>query len=140
MEFSPGYYRFYLLMLQILISESNRGWRSLNEDPQKYAAVTADDIQKAAKIYFKPENRTVAVYYTKKSEGADDPLLTGLDDQDKAQYQQFKAAAAKMSLTEAGAVLAKLDSQAASVPPEKKAFFQALQKLLQEKIQKDGGK
>jgi hypothetical protein len=128
-------------MQQILVSESNRGWQSLNEDPKKYAAVTADDIQKAANIYFTPENRAVAIYYTKKSEGGDeDPLMTGLDDQQKVQFRQFKAAIAKMPVTEAKAILAKIEPQAAAAPQEQKAFIQALQKLLQEKIQKDGGK
>jgi predicted Zn-dependent peptidase len=59
--------RFYLMM-QILMADSNRGWQSLNEDPRKIAAVTADDVQRVAQLYFKPENRTVAIYYTKKSE------------------------------------------------------------------------
>ncbi len=128
------------LMLQILISENNRGWRSLNEDPPKYAAVTAEDVQRVANAYFKPENRSVAIYYTKKSEGTEDSLLTGLAEQDAVQVRQFKEAAAKMAVSEARAILDKLESQAASVPPEKKAFVQALQKLLQDRIQKDGGK
>jgi predicted Zn-dependent peptidase len=128
------------LMLQILVSENNRGWQSLNEDPKKYAAVAAEDIQRVANTYFKPENRTVALYYTKKSEGIEDPLLAGLDEQDKVQVRQFKEVASKMALSEAKAVLAKLEAQAASVPPDKKALVQALQKLLQDKIQKDGGK
>jgi predicted Zn-dependent peptidase len=131
----------FSLMQQILVSESNRGWQSLNEDPKKYAAVTVDDIQKAANIYFKPENRAVAIYYTKKSEGGDeDPLMTGLDDQQKVQFRQFKAAIVKMPVTEAKAILSKIEPQAAAAPQEQKAFIQALQKLLQEKIQKDGGK
>jgi predicted Zn-dependent peptidase len=129
------------LMLQILISESNRGWQSLNEDPKKIAAVTAEDIQRVANIYFKPENRAVALYYTKKSEGnGEDPLVAGLSDQEKVQFQQFKAAVAKMSLTEAKAIQAKIEQQAASAPPEQKAFILALQNLLLDKIQKNGGK
>jgi predicted Zn-dependent peptidase len=129
------------LMMQILISDNNRGWRSLNEDPQKIAAVTVEDIQRVANIYFKPENRAVALYYTKKSEEGDgDPLMAGLDEQEKTQVRQFKMAIAKMSLEEAKSIMARLESQATSVPPEKKAFIQALQKLLQDKLQKDGGK
>jgi predicted Zn-dependent peptidase len=59
----------FILMQQILLSDSNRGWQSFNEDPKRIAAVTASDIQRVANGYFKPENRAVAVYYTKKSEG-----------------------------------------------------------------------
>jgi predicted Zn-dependent peptidase len=129
------------LMMQILMSDNNRGWQSLNEDPKKIAAVTAEDIQRVANIYFKLENRAVALYYTKKSEeGNEDPLMTGLNEQQKAQIRQFKMAISKMSLEEAKAIQGRIESQAASAPPEDKAFIQALQKLLQDKLQKDGGK
>jgi predicted Zn-dependent peptidase len=131
----------FLLMLQILLADSNRGWQSFNEDPKKIAAVTADDIQRVANLYFKPENRAVALFYTKKSEGgAEDPLLTGLTEQDKAQVRQFKAALAQMSLDEAKAILQKIEPQVGAAPPEKKRLVEAIQKLLQEKIQKTGGK
>jgi predicted Zn-dependent peptidase len=59
----------FLLMQQMLLADSNRGWRSFNEDPKRIAAVTANDVQRVANQYFKPENRAVALYYTKKSEG-----------------------------------------------------------------------
>jgi predicted Zn-dependent peptidase len=131
----------FLLMLQILMADSNRGWQSFNEDPKRIAAVTSDDIQRVANLYFKPENRAVAVFYTKKSEGgAEDPLMTGLSEQDKAQVRQFKAALAQMSLDEAKAILQKIEPQVSAAPPEKKALIEAIQKMLQEKIQKSGGK
>ena len=41
-----------LLMLQILLADSNRGWQSFNEDPKKIAAVTAEDIQRVANQIF----------------------------------------------------------------------------------------
>jgi predicted Zn-dependent peptidase len=56
----------FFLMMQILLADSNRGWQSFNEDPKRIAAVTADDIQRVANRYFTPENRAVALYYTKK--------------------------------------------------------------------------
>jgi predicted Zn-dependent peptidase len=58
----------FLLMLQILLSDSNRGWQSFNDDPKRIAAVTAEDIQRVAGKYFKPEERAVALFYTKKTE------------------------------------------------------------------------
>jgi len=131
----------FLLMLQILLADSNRGWQAFNEDPKKIAAVTADDIQRVANLYFKPENRAVALFYTKKSEGGEeDPLFTGLSDQDKAQVRQFKAAVAQMSIDEAKKILQQIEPQVSAAPPEKKGLVEAIQKLLQEKIQKTGGK
>jgi predicted Zn-dependent peptidase len=130
----------FSLMLQILLADSNRGWQSFNEDPKRFAAVTAEDVQRAANLYFKPENRTVALYYTKKAEaGAEDPLLTGLSDQEKVQVRQFREAVAKMSVDEAKAIFEKLETQVDSAPPDRKKFVEALYKLLQKKIQ-NGGK
>jgi predicted Zn-dependent peptidase len=130
----------FFLMLQILMSDSNRGWRSFNEDPKRIAAVTAEDVQRVANVYFKPENRTVALYYTKRTEAAaEDPLLAGLSDQEKVQVRQFKEAVAKMSVDEANAILQKLAKQMEAAPAEKKVFVEALYKLLQKKIQ-NGGK
>ena len=93
-----------------------------------------------ANQYFKPEKRAVALFYTKKSEGPEDPLLAGLNDQDKAQVQQFKAAVGQMSIDEAKAILQKVEPQMSAAPPEKQALLKAIEKLLQEKIQKNGGK
>ncbi len=130
----------FFLMLQILLADSNRGWQSFNEDPRRIAAVTAEDVQRVANIYFKPENRTVALYYTKKGEASDeDPLLAGLSDQEKVQVRQFREAVAKMSIDEATAIMQKLEQQKDSAPPDKKKFVEALYNLLQKKIQ-NGGK
>lgn len=130
----------FLVMLQILIADANRGWQSFNEDPKKIAAVTAEDVQRVADKYFKPEKRAVALFYTKKSEGPEDPLLAGLSDQDKAQVKQFKAAVAQMSTDEAKAILQKVEPEISAAPPEKQALIKAIRQLLQEKIQKNGGK
>ena len=130
----------FLLMLQILLADANRGWQSFNEDPKRIEAVTAEDIQRVANQYFKSEKRAVALFYTKKSEGPEDPLLAGLNDQDKAQVQQFKAAVGQMSIDEAKAILQKVEPQISAAPPEKQALLKAIEKLLQEKIQKNGGK
>lgn len=130
--------RFYL-MLQILIADSNRGWRMLNEDPQKVAAVTAEDVLRVANRYFKPENRVVALYYTKKSDAPDDPEMAGLSAEEKAQFSQLKKMIAGMSVDQAKGFLQKLEAEAGSVPPEQKKMFEALRRNLQAKIQ-NGGK
>ena len=79
-------------MIQLLIRDSGRGWKHINTDPKLIQAVTANDVMRVANTYFAPENRTVGIYYTKKAEGAEsDPLLTGLDDQERQQVQMMKA-------------------------------------------------
>lgn len=129
--------RFYL-MLQILVADSNRGWQTLNDDPKKVAAVTAEDVQRVANRYFKPENRAVALYYTKKSDATDDPETASLSAEEKAQFRQLKAMIAGMSVDQAKGFLQKLDADAASVPPEEKKVFEALRRTLHAKIESGG--
>jgi predicted Zn-dependent peptidase len=129
----------FYLMLQLLVAESYNGWLTFNEDPRRIAAVTADDVQRVAREYFKPENRAVALYYTRPS-AQPDPVLAGLDEQDRAQINQFRAMMSKMSLEQAKTVLEQIQQQASAAPPEKKKLMEIIEKLLQEKIQRDGGK
>ncbi len=53
------------LLLNILINDASRSWRSLNTDPPLLQAVTSADIQRVAKKYLKPENRNVLILYRK---------------------------------------------------------------------------
>jgi predicted Zn-dependent peptidase len=63
-------------MFQVLIAEANRGWQTINTDPPRMQAVTAEDIQRVAAAYFKPEKRNVLLLYTKK-EAAQKPAAGG---------------------------------------------------------------
>jgi len=68
------------LMIQLLIADAYRGWRSFNEDPPRLAAVTAEDVQRVAQTYFVPERRAVAVYYRKPAvEQASGPVAPGAE-------------------------------------------------------------
>ena len=53
------------LMLQLLLADAGRGWRSFFEDPKALAAVTAADVQGVARRYFVPERRAVITYRRK---------------------------------------------------------------------------
>ena len=54
------------LMMQLLSSEAQGSWQTINSYVEKFQKVTPEDIQRVAKSYFAPENRTVGVYYTKR--------------------------------------------------------------------------
>jgi zinc protease len=60
----------FSLMQQLLIADINRSWRTINTDPPRLQAVTAEDIQRIAKKYFPPEGRNVLVLNTKKAAAA----------------------------------------------------------------------
>ena len=78
----------FQLMMNLLIRDGNRGWETINTDPPRYDAVTAEDIMRVATTYFTPETRAVAIYYRQEGGAEEHPLLAGLDDQERQQVQQ----------------------------------------------------
>lgn len=130
------------LMLQLMLRDSNRGWNTINTEPALVQAVTADDIKRVANTYFAPEGRTVAIYHTKKAAAAaDDPLLAGLDDQEKTQITRMRGALAQMKVEQLKAMLGPMEERAGAAPADKQDLMQAMRKLLQDRIkQLEGGK
>jgi predicted Zn-dependent peptidase len=50
------------LLIQLGFAEALLDWREINDGPKKYEAVTAADIKRVAGKYFRPTNRSVAIY------------------------------------------------------------------------------
>jgi predicted Zn-dependent peptidase len=129
------------LMVQLLLRDNNRGWETLNTDPARHQAVTPEDIKRVANTYFRPENRTIAIYNTKKAEGPEDPALAGLSDQEKMQIGQMKGMLAQAKPEQLKSILARVEQQAGSAPADKQKFFQVVKKMLEDRIkQLEGGK
>ncbi len=61
----------FSLMLQLLLREAYRGWHTINTDPPRLQAVTAEDIRRVAKKYFRPENKSAVLFYPKESPGGE---------------------------------------------------------------------
>ena len=127
------------LMLQLLIRESGRGWQHINTDPALYGAVTADDVMRVAKKYFAPENRAVAVYYRKESTAEEDPLLAGLDDQERQQVRQMRAMVGQANAEQLRQMLGQFEQQAAQVPEENRDMFEAILKIVRDRLAEIGG-
>lgn len=81
----------FFLMLQLGYYEGLGRWEYINESPAKLQAVTPHDIQRVAKEYFEPTNRSVAIYTRKAGAAAesDDPELAALDPQARAGIKQM---------------------------------------------------
>ena len=63
----------FRLLFQLLGRDAYGTWKTINTDPPRVQAVTAADIQRVAEAYLKPENRSVALYYTKEAGGTGSP-------------------------------------------------------------------
>ncbi len=134
------------LMVQLLLRDNNRGWATINTDPARYQAVTAEDIRRVATTYFKPENRTIAIYHTKKAEGgaaaaaAEDPALAGLTDQEKTQIRGMRAVLAQAKAEQLKMMLSQIEQQGGSAPAEKQNFIKVVRKMLEDRLkQLEGG-
>ena len=128
------------LMVQLLLRDANRGWATINTDPARVQAITPADIQRVANKYFTTENRTVGVYRTKQGAASEDPALSGLSDQEKAQVQQLRAMLPQMKAEQVRGILQMIEQQAASAPPEKQKGIQVVKKMLEDRLkQLEGG-
>jgi predicted Zn-dependent peptidase len=128
------------LMVQLLLRDNVRGWETINTDPPRSQAVTPADIQRVANTYFKPENRTVAIYNTKKAAGPEDPALAGLSDQEKAQIGQMKGMLSQAKPEQIKAMLSQVDQRAGAAPPERQNFYKVVKKILEDRLkQLEGG-
>ena len=131
------------LMVQLLLRDANRGWETINTDPAHHQAVTPEDIRRVANTYFKPENRTIAIYYTKKAAAGaqEDPALAGLTDEEKGQVRGLKAMLSQAKPEQLKMMLGGIDQRAASAPAEKQNFFKVVKKMLEDRLKElEGGK
>ncbi|MEE8587071.1 MAG: hypothetical protein V3T83_19695, partial [Acidobacteriota bacterium] len=127
---------------QLLVAEGNGSWQSFNENPKKMQAVTAADVQRVAQKYFQPEERNVALYYTKAAQGPEDPLLAGLSQEEKDMVSQFKSRMAQMPAETIQRVLSQMEAAGDSVPEPRRKVAPVIKKMLQqrlEELEKEGG-
>jgi zinc protease len=63
------------LMMELLSYDALGEWDNINKFSERIQAVTAEDVRRVARKYFKPENSNVLIYYTKgqRPDGAEKP-------------------------------------------------------------------
>ena len=129
----------FLLMMQLLIRENNRGWETINTDPSLYDAVTADDIMRVATTYLTPETRAVAIYYREAGDSTENPLLEGLDDAERQQVSQIRTMIRQMDEAALKQFLAQAEQAGAQVPPESQDMAAAIRDLVTQRLEELGG-
>ena len=129
----------FQLMMNLLIRDGNRGWETINTDPPRYDAVTAEDIMRVATTYFTPETRAVAIYYRLEGGAEEHLLLAGLDDQERQQVQQTMTMMAQLDEDQLRQFQAQAEQMAAQASPENQDMVEAIQQLIQERLDDAGG-
>jgi predicted Zn-dependent peptidase len=128
----------FWLMLQLLLYEGWGDWHYINEWSGKTLAVTADDVQRVAKEYFTPENRTVASYQ-RKSGAAEEPvppevaaLPAEMRQHVLAQIRQLRQVTDAKVLEDG---LAQIAQQKDVVPAEVKPAIEAIEKAMKARLE-----
>jgi predicted Zn-dependent peptidase len=125
----------FSLMLQLLIRDAYRGWTTINTDSPRLQAVTAEELQRVAKKYFAPENRTVATYYTDESAATEvDPLLKSLTEEQRTQVRQVQASLLSAKPENLRKMLTQMKQQADSVPEEQRSVFNTIQAIVERQL------
>ena len=128
----------FSLMLQLLLRDSYRGWKTINTDPALLQAVTASDIKRVAAKYFTRENRAVLVFHTKEKptpeKGAApekvDPDLAGLAPEERQKATLLKNNLPAMDRATTEELRENISTGLLNAPKESQAFLKALLKII----------
>jgi predicted Zn-dependent peptidase len=65
--------------MELLSYDALGEWDNINKFSDRIQAVTAEDLRRVARKYFKPENSNVLIYYTKgqRPDGTETPASGG---------------------------------------------------------------
>ena len=124
------------LLIQLGLYEARGGWEYLNESPAKLQAVTAEDVQRVAKEYFAPENRSVATYTRKEGLAPEDPALAALGEQARAMVKQMTAQFETLQdVEQLVTIKGRLEGQMSQAPEEAQAALQYMVQWMEKRIE-----
>ncbi len=126
----------FFVMIQLMIYDSLNDWRDMTTEADKYLAVTAEDVRRVATKYADMSKRTVAVYRTKKSDAAPDPLWDALSPEQQQMAGMIKAQIGKeKDVTKLEMALAAMGAQKAAAPPEDQPMIAWIESFIQGRVQ-----
>ncbi len=128
----------FFLLLQLLFYEGWGDWSYLNTWSEQTLAVTAEDVQRVARKYFTPENRTVATYLRKAGSAAE-PVPAELADlpgplqqQVMGQIRQIRQSTDAERLEQ---MLGQLAAQRSQLPPEFQQIVDVVEREVRERLE-----
>jgi len=125
----------FSIAIQLLYYDGLGDWRYINTYADGVDAVTADDLQRAARQYFTKENRTVGVFLRKEGAAPEDPEVSALPAEAQAMVKQnLQRIAAETDAAKLREGIARMQAAAGQAPAEMKAALELLVKRAQERL------
>jgi len=111
----------FSIAIRLMNYDALGDWRYINTSPELADAVTADDIQRAAKAYLTRENRTVGVFLRKAGAAPEDAEISKLPPAAQPMVRQaLKEIEAETDAAKLQQMIAQLQGAAGQAPAEMK--------------------
>jgi predicted Zn-dependent peptidase len=125
----------FAIAIQLLVYDGLGDWSYINTSPVRADAVTADDLQRAAKTYLTKEHRTVGTFVRKEGAAPEDPEVAALPPPAQAMVRQaLEQIASESDPARLQQMIAHMQEGAAQAPAEMKPALDLLLKRASERL------
>jgi len=126
----------FAIAIQLMVYDGRGDWRYINTSAEKADAVSADDIQRAAREYLTRESRTVGVFLRKEGAKAEDPEIAALPAPARPMVRQaLQQIEAQTDAAALEQMLSQMEQGAAQAPPEMKPAVDLILKRGRERLE-----
>ncbi len=133
----------FFVLIQLMQYAGLGDWRFINTYADEIDAVSAQDVQRAARAYFTKQRRTVGIFTRKAGGAPEDPELATLPEALRGQGRQGLAQIqAESDAARLREVVTQLGNAAAEAPPQAQPLIALLLRRAQERLTalENGGK
>jgi predicted Zn-dependent peptidase len=125
----------FSIMVQLLYYDGLGDWTYINRYADEVEAVTAAEVQRAARDYFTKENRTVGVFLRKEGTAPADPEISALPTQAQAMVRQaLQEIQAQTDPAKLRQGIEQMQQSGSQAPPEMKPAIDLIVKRAQERL------
>ena len=122
--------------IQLLMYAGLGDWRYINTSAERIEAVTAEDLQRAAREYLTKESRSVGVFLRKEGSAPEDPEVAGLPPQAQPMVRQtLKQLESVEDPAQLRGMIAQMQQAAGQAPPEMKPAIDLILKRASERLE-----